>query len=389
MAFALNLYPSRTDAELQSSKEIVAGEAREFARQYRAAHPTLSTDEELFLGELARYKYWGVLQLIDGYATTDTQEPTTQRNTEARKWARQRFSEGDLQKLLDIAVNVALLVPTEDSPNPGTLLGHTILYQQLVENPGSIYAGVVTPGFERRLHNGRFWESQASLQPCTGSTALPIVNDILLNHHDQLDVQFAREGIKLTRRAAYNTRPSIDLCHLPNLSTERYGEFFRRTHLEVGGAAFQEDELATFIAPWIVEMASVREDQGLRSPRFLETPEQIRAFFAEEFVRHYSSSSPYTQNRLAHMIGLTWGHGEDIGHMTDVFLALPNKKAVGRLIFAELNDSSIVNLIERVDERTIRNHLDEATNDLIMGAKNRAYAAARKLKTRRRERESY
>lgn len=225
--YTLQLLPDDKEQISASRYQIVTDAARFVADSilsYDTAvrHKTTSPGPRLLsLGQdLLHARFWGVLNGIDGYASPHKLEESII----TRAWAQERFTPHQLEQLLNIAVNQALLKPYKTAW-PGTNKGHSILYRELVEKEESRFAQVVTVNFRRRLNNGRFWENIPDLQRYRGESSFSLMNDVLENHFTDLDPQFVPQGLELMNAAASDIVLSPEIRFLSKTALNRYKTF--------------------------------------------------------------------------------------------------------------------------------------------------------------------
>jgi hypothetical protein len=112
----------------------------------------------------------------------------------------ERAPKEEVQEAFTLAVNSALLKGYTPGA-PGYQRGHSILFDGVASNPQSLFYNSITPEFERRLHNGRFWENLARLDSSlNGGNAYNLVEDVLVHHYNDLDMGFLPNGIAIFNR---------------------------------------------------------------------------------------------------------------------------------------------------------------------------------------------
>lgn len=209
-------------------REHVSSTARSFPWRYLAANSSRKIDQELghFFEDLQSGRYWGVLTQIDG--TNNWHEPQTLKQREtARNWAKERFTERELNQIRDICVETALVVPFETNW-PGTNIGHTLLYRELVEKEDSMFADIVTEDFRKRLNNGRFWEQVPAMSlGVNHNLGSSVVNDVLTHHFDDLELGFTSQGYTIFERNGGETR-KFEVSSLTKAGRLKYRSFMGR-----------------------------------------------------------------------------------------------------------------------------------------------------------------
>ena len=178
----------------------------------------------LLFEDLQSGRFWGVLQMTDGY--NGPYEKNFQR-LDAQAWARGKFTERELNQIFEICVQTAFY-PPKDSAWPGSYHGHSILYRDLVEVPGSIFANKVDQDFKNRLVNGSFWENIPDMCGNINSGIhLRHVEELLRTKYHLLDPKFAPEGIKILERGNWVQPPHFDYEELTSAGKKRYRKFIR------------------------------------------------------------------------------------------------------------------------------------------------------------------
>ena len=201
MAFNIQLLPDDKDS-LESSTNKIIGEAGQFVAGmlgrslWRTDADSLALDrgEALLIKDILQGRFWGTLSYVDGrkyergddlatlLAHRETKETVAAKNEATRKWAKERFTDFELETILNITVNQALLRPYTTSW-PGTRKGHSALYDELVVKEGSMFREAVTDEFRKRLNNGRFWEDLPDVKLSLNyGHGADVVHDVLENH---------------------------------------------------------------------------------------------------------------------------------------------------------------------------------------------------------------
>lgn len=197
------------------ARVAVMSRLRSFPWKYFERREEQTPDKDVFrlFSDLQRGAFWHVLSRLDGPARTESRDLISalrtmqdkpvdieQQRSSAREWAATNFDEHELRDIFEICVGIALTVPFKTSW-PGTTRGHSILYHQLFSTPDSIFTQYVDERFRVQLNNGRLWEEL----PHVGGGVdygLPAeaLEDVLVNHFDDLDPAFGRFGYGLFER---------------------------------------------------------------------------------------------------------------------------------------------------------------------------------------------
>lgn len=181
-------------------------------------------------------KHWHMLGTIDGYPKKKISERLSSNQQwtaeKAHEWARQHFSENQLQELFTLAVNCAIM-PYRLDGSPGYELGHSIIYDNIVKRKESMFHDSLDDKFIKRLNNGRFWENLYNLGAPIWSLAVPIENDVLENNYDALDLVYAKRGLEIFHRNT-NFYPHFNIGDLSKKAIHNYSKFLNKLdeHLE-------------------------------------------------------------------------------------------------------------------------------------------------------------
>lgn len=179
-----------------------------------------------FPEQIAAFHSWHILNFIDGYADTSKFIIDPDYRTEMQELADSFLSKDEIQEAFTIAINSPLI--KRSGPQPGYLYQDVILYRDLILNSEtSRFSSAVTPEFKSEIVNKSFWELLALRTGIHTKNILPVFKDLLKNHYDLLDENFAREGLDLfvytfsagnllknDLKRLYETKNSINLAPL-------------------------------------------------------------------------------------------------------------------------------------------------------------------------------
>ncbi len=215
---------------------------REIPSTYDLPGRVTDTKTKLLIKYILEGRFWDTLRIVDGTVHRGVDSglsPRTPRdvwlreNEETRKWAREKFGDQVLEKIVNVAVNQAILRPHGIVAN-GTNHSHSLLYDHLQGLEGSMFAHAVTPELRARLNNGRFWEelSHASIGINSGR-GLRILREVLTQNENygDLDPDFANEGYRLAAlettdgEVKTSTLDILDLNHLGEKGLAQYARF--------------------------------------------------------------------------------------------------------------------------------------------------------------------
>jgi len=181
--------------------------------------------------DLLAGRFWGVLHYIDGNLERDSLfgnkiKEVELRREKARQWAQKEFRPFEIQKILNVIVNQAILRPYR-SNLPGTRRGHSTLYEELVMKDDSMFKDAVTEDLHKRLNNGIFWEELMFTDSPSGVRNL---GEVLEDHFDDLDVNFAQKGVDIINYFLERNNFKIDdirinLHHIGEKALDNYALF--------------------------------------------------------------------------------------------------------------------------------------------------------------------
>ncbi len=224
-------------------------------------------------------KFWDTLSIVDGNPKFEgSPEEVAKHIKGAREWSTHYIARGPLREILDIVIGQALTSPKRQLIQPGKDLGHSILYERLVEHEGSIYAGSVGGNFVKRLNNGRFWESLVMMRPGDSQYGIDIAHDVLTNHYDDLDPRFATEGMALVDRF---THSNLDDMRLWRLGEEGLAKYIQLVDAVDG--VLEPDQVQRLIRPYI--STALKWDSENEQPYYNGDPDHYepRGRFQDKF----------------------------------------------------------------------------------------------------------
>jgi hypothetical protein len=259
-------------------------------------------------------RFWGALTWVDGCSREEYDAEVLAANAEARSWAKSVLSEQELEDVLNIAVNQALLKPIE-TPWPGTKSGHLILFDHLMNKPDSLFAGVVDEDFRKRLNNGGFWEAMSHVRSCNLSY-VRVLKEVLNDYFDDLDPGFPALPIL---EANYGRDVSnIPLQYIGSDALKNYARFL----FQLNDDALVEDMLVPYLT------AAFSWDVELEGPRF----NVVDMLGAGVVTRCLSSSTRLTRHvagLIREMIDWRCDYEGQISGFIDAALgAVPNPDAI-------------------------------------------------------------
>jgi len=329
------------------SQSFVSGMLR-YKRMGSLSEPVEQAEINL-MKNILDARFWGILQNVDGTQSVGSQhhEKTYQEQTEKnREWGKKRFTDHQLEKLLNIAANQALLKPLKTSW-PGTYRGHSILYRELVSKEESIFKEAVTPEFKKRLNNGRFWEELPEVKPSLNNgQGIRVVYDVLMNYFDDLDADFAVQGIELMKQERTETRSleDISLYCLGEEAMEKYVSFLEKIDER---NVIKPTKIEMLLQPYLA--AVLRWDGDMDSPYYngeVNYDDEKRGRFQDKLqlplVQKYLDSSEELQKNVAKKFSQNVGfaqneYGQYAQFMQEVLNVLPDGKKLMKMILQEMH----------------------------------------------------
>ncbi|MFA6460877.1 MAG: hypothetical protein WCV90_01305 [Candidatus Woesearchaeota archaeon] len=291
MTYTITVLPDTPESKYQVIAQ--AGEVSHNIIHRLLIDPSADRNKGLNLvNDLLSARYWGTLGALDGpsqdgfyqyYGAADFERLKPAR-VEAQKWATTIFAPYDLEKLLNVAVNQALLQPIKTC-KPGTTLGHAHIYDHLVFNPDSQFKEALTPELKERLNNGRFWEC---LPQAHSGLFLGIVRDSL--NEGGLSLDFIPYGLRLMK-ASNEDRP------ISNLRLELLGDGVLAEYFSFLERAYLKGNIGEDFYPLVREgvFALVKWDRNDDAPFVKNFKKQLR----NPFVQMYLSASSELRSDLA------------------------------------------------------------------------------------------
>jgi hypothetical protein len=268
MEFNINILPeavSEREKSLKALQDMSRGEITNITSRALFREEPLEQRLVSLVQDIETARFWGILSTIDGYWHQTPNFDGMMKEMEAtREWARSTFPHHHLEKLLNIVVNQALLRPYVNFA-PGTQKPHVVLYEELVEKPGSMFARSVTPDLKRRLNNGRFWESLPEVTCSVNSgAAIRHVEEVLVHHYDALELSFVPKGLLMMKDVMGRmSLEKIALRHIGDTGIEKYQHLVGR--IDQAGVA-DANAVEELLVPYALAVLSW--DSDLDCPHF-------------------------------------------------------------------------------------------------------------------------
>lgn len=375
MTFVIRLLADDKDSIEVSRKEIIQRAIRFVVRMLDkntcgiGSQPSgMDLEEALLARDILNGRFWGTLDKVDGrkyvlsqypFASVESKEQVAEKNVKARSWANQHFHKFELEEILNIAVNQAVLRPYHTAW-PGTRRGHSILYQDLVEKEGSMFSEAVTDQFRKRLNNGRFWEELPYVQVgINRGLGIRVVRDVLENHYDDLNVGFAAShGLELMRFSADDRKIiSLDLKYLGEAALERYAQFLARIDEEW---KVQPGIIEELLRPYLSNVLGWDADsEGPYYDGEKDIDEIQRGRFQDKLkvpiVQKYVDQFPEIREHIAKILaeGTTWcsnGYGQQSRFVKEVLGQLPNQREVVDLMLKHLQSDKALRFFQESEK---------------------------------------
>src|SRR3989338_913734 len=354
MNYTLKLLPTDTKSITQSKRKVMEDTQRFISRRLGRViyeKENLDNGEIIFMKDLLDTRFWGALHQLDGAPYNShnhllTPEICQKQALQARQWAQEHFTKGELGDLLNIIVNQALTKPLETNW-PGTERGHSILYCDLVDKENSMFASAVTPEFKKQLNNGRFWEELSDVQAgLNHGVGIQIVYEVLMHHYDDLDPEFAPQGIKMMALKSKNRKSleHIRLHHLEEKGMEKYVSFVGKID---EAAVTNAGDIELLLQPYFP--AVLRWDNDRDSPYYdgqKDWDEVQRGHFQEKLqipvIQKYLAFSDYLRKQVAKDLAEGVPYQEDkfgdyARFMQDVLTIVPEGKKLMKQILTEVH----------------------------------------------------
>lgn len=254
--------------------------AEGFRDSYLARNPNKAEDPSLayFFEDLTKGRFWAVMSRVDGdpdyvYRGSDPlswrdPDELERERRDKKNWAINNFTLSELQRIFDIYLEQALNAPEGTPENaPGSFRGQSIVYEQIINKPNSMFLDQITPELKKRLNNGRFWEElPQAIISMNGGASVAVVSDVLENNYEALDVSFAAEGFKIINRGQNELGESTDLTHLSERGLDNYLDFIRRIDASKDDIGVTRKQVSSLIAPYVEVVLSTHkiDNESLR-----------------------------------------------------------------------------------------------------------------------------
>lgn len=345
-----------------------------FEHRYVQGHPQSAKDEKLkgFFTDLTDGRFWAVMSRIDGdtdraYTQTAgipskivTEDDIARYRKSARDWANTNFTPEEQDEIFDIYLDQALHAPVGriGGSAPGSQRGHSLAFEQLVENNHSKFADKVTPELKRELANGRFWEELHDAQVgLNGMYSLSAMQDLFTQHFDLLDPSFASKGFGILERRERDFRVTkeADLEYLSDEAIDNYLEFVRGIDDQRDDLGITKNQISGLMKRYIGVLLSPDTWDHDYSYRFGPhynpdvdgevTPEKgILVRFEDPLVQEYLQEPQIRKMLMEQIEGeLEHGLGRDKEVIPQVVARIPNHhEFIADMAFAKLRENEAI-----------------------------------------------
>lgn len=287
------LIPRETEAERQRTiRTAVEFPWRDYQNSGIGGEKVIDLKLGSLFDDLQSGRFWGPLSQINGYFNPfDEHNEISEQRLEKHKWAKKTFSQRQLQNIVQLCVDSALTRRKEESNWPGTKRPHSLLYNNLIANPDSMFGNMVTPEFVRRLNNGRFWEEIPNMSPGSRTFSEQIVQDVLLNHYEELDAFFAPYGLDLFESNRNGRHDGFGIDRLKKPAIRRYGEFVEMLDSKKDELKITEEQLAPVVRPFVTSVFGEKYDKYDEGQAKYDRQE-VKSRLNKPFVQKYLDDSP-------------------------------------------------------------------------------------------------
>jgi hypothetical protein len=318
----ITLY-SEEPSQIEQSRQQVVRDAEDFERRYLEQHPEAGNDgvfSRLFY-DLKNGAFWRVISVLDGRSPRFCLNfvgpaPAVQEDAgQARAFAHKSFDEAQLEQLINICANMAVLVPYQ-TPWPGSYKGHSIFMREVVDKKGSIFGEAVDESFFNRCVNYCFWEELSDMWQINHGLSYRCVEEMLVDYYDRFDVRFAKKGFSIYYRNLGSNPPHFDLSGISRQGIERWVDFAKRIDAQRQALGIEEADIAQLIRPYVIELMAVDSCTELVFPDFKER-------LQDAVVRRYCSESGLIRVQVAEKLCLDAAYSEcrDLERITVEFLS--------------------------------------------------------------------
>ncbi len=248
-------------------KDSAFPQANQFMDSYYEQHPEAKDDLSVawLFRDIKDGRFWGIMDRIDGqvsyegiptFANGLPKSEWDQEREKSRTWAKENFTEEQLQDLFGIYMEMVFSAPEGTVFAPGSQRPFSIAHSQIVEKPGSMFADRISPQLRRRLNNGRFWEELADMRVgINGGHSFRVVDNVLTKNYKDLDPTGTADGLKVLERVNGEGRKfDFDLRYLSDEALDRYADFVGRINTDRQALGVSKQDIAKLVRPYFDEV---------------------------------------------------------------------------------------------------------------------------------------
>ncbi|MBS3152256.1 hypothetical protein J4230_02495 [Candidatus Woesearchaeota archaeon] len=319
---------------LEAAKASLIDRTQRFVETYRTSKNFLCKNRKIdnMLKNLEDARYWGVLYMVDGQ-NQKIRPGSTPKPEEAQTWSKGLFSNAELQEILTITVNQAILIPHKTSW-PGTYHGYSALLEYVIEKEGTMFSSAINSEFRDRAINLSFWEQLAETQ---GNIMRYIRWD-----YSTLDLQHAKSGIKIFRRNM-KRRGNDELTILNNLGVkeiDNYLKFVCQVDDNSESLGATKEEMAVLISPYICNVIINSWDGG--RPKYNDKKSRLDQKNVSGYLKNNATVRKYASKTLARLMD---SYSEEHKSAIQTLRYLPDKNEIFALVVESLDENSLGKLL--------------------------------------------
>lgn len=278
--------------------------------------------------DLKNGSFWHVLGQINGYYNPyarDKETESEEKTKERQEWARSIFDEKELQDLVQLSVDIAILRRNDETGKPGTTRPHSLLHDNLISNPHSMFREMITPEFKKRLNNGRFWEELPSVGGATYHTR--VAEDVLLNNFEDLDTSYVPHGLELFKlNNKYNPGHEISFRHTRKKTIKRFGQFVNAIENTRRFTKITDEDFEKLLTPYITSVFDTTINGYGEEVSIFKTDEAVGTL-TQDLVYKYLESSESIRDAMAQRLRYNMHGDEENKYRAEKILkVIPNQE---------------------------------------------------------------
>ncbi|MFH1503629.1 MAG: hypothetical protein ABIE36_03150 [Candidatus Diapherotrites archaeon] len=231
--------------------------------------------DDFFRHALEARKHWRILEFFDGNKEHDNEEKRKQIQWNTFKC----FHQEEVQDYYNAAVNMAI----SGDPYPG----HDVLFERVANDKNSMFYDSITPEFQKRLNNGRFWELLNELSPSLNyGLAYSKMEDILINHFNDLDIQSIPKninekfrGISYLGGGDWESRG----VGLSQRAIRQYANFLENIDKNLSDLKISKESFSKLVTPYIETLFGEDKDEN---PLMDDFEERLKSPLVEKYKNY-------------------------------------------------------------------------------------------------------